>query len=531
MSKVNVAVSRFAALVVISVAMLAPAAAQDAALHASKAGTDPLYSPLIDSVEEDYLEATADLPTYEFDGRFTPASESADARIEGRVEITWRNLTGSPVDEVYVRLYPNAPEYEDGVMRIIRSSIDGERAPGNFSEDDTLYTIPLESAIKEDAVATILLNFETVIPTDPVESYGMFKFDSQLLTYSMAHWQPLLAGWDDRYGWNTGPISQNGDPVYTESAVFDVELGVPNDIVFVASGSLIDQKRDDVSTLLHFASGPSRDFVMAASPSFEVLEAEVGETTVRSYSLPGSGDGSQRVLDAAAESLALYNDLIGPYPYEEFDLVQVDIGNGAGGVEFPGIVYIGSDFYDRSTSDDGPGMLEFVVVHEVAHQWFYAVVGNNQYQHAFLDESLCNYLSIFYYAVEYSAEEAHNQANLHLRLSYFNKLFREGDQLVDQPTDDFATMRDYGVIVYGKGALAFMELRREIGTDAFFDGLARYYDEFAFEVAHPEDLKAAFEEASGQDLDDFWSHWFEQAAGEEDFDATDLARLLRELND
>ena len=110
MSKVNVAASRFAALVVISVAMLAPAAAQDAALHASKAGTDPLYSPLIDSVEEDYLEATADLPTYEFDGRFTPASESADARIEGRVEITWRNLTGSPVDEVYVRLYPNAPE-------------------------------------------------------------------------------------------------------------------------------------------------------------------------------------------------------------------------------------------------------------------------------------------------------------------------------------------------------------------------------------------------------------------------------------
>ncbi len=118
-----------------------------------------------------------------------------------------------------------------------------------------------------------------------------------------------------------------------------------------------------------------------------------------------------------------------------------------------------------------------------------------------------------------------------MRLGYFDMLFKEGDQIVDQPTDDFVTSRDYGIIVYGKGALAFQQLRREIGTDAFFDGLASYYQDFAFKVAQPDDMRAAFEGSSGEDLSEFWTHWFESPNGEDDFDATDLAKLLRELNE
>jgi aminopeptidase N len=195
------------------------------------------------------------------------------------------------------------------------------------------------------------------------------------------------------------------------------------------------------------------------------------------------------------------------------------------------MVYIGASFYD-STSDAGDRrFLEFVVVHEVAHQWFYNVVGNNQYQHAFMDESLANYLSVVYFAAEYSADEANKQANLNLRLGYFDLLFQQGDEVVDQPTDDFPSEHAYGVVIYGKGALAFMELRREIGADAFFAGLQQYYRNFAFEVAEPEDMKAAFEAASGQDLTEFWTHWFEQPDGADDFDAADLARLLREIGE
>jgi hypothetical protein len=524
-------VLRLSLVAMLWLAVLAPAAAQTGTPVASSASTDPDYAPLIDSVEADYLRTTPDLTRYEFDGRFTPASEDADARIQGRLEITYRNHTGVPLDTIYFRLYPNAPEYDDGDMKIIRSTVDDASAPGRFSLDDTLYSIPLDTPLKVGERAEVMLTFETVIPTDPRRSYGMFKYDTDTNTYSLAHWLPLLAGWDAENGWNTGPISINGDPVFTEAAVFDVDLVTPVDLVFVSSGSLIDQWSDKTSKQWHFASGPSRDFVMTASSDFVVTETTVGETTVRSYAWPGSEDGAKRVLDSGAKALKLYNDLIGLYPYEELDLVQVAIGNGAGGVEFPGMVYIGASFYDVNSGNIDPSFLEFVVVHEVAHQWFYGVVGNNQYQHAFMDESLANYLSIVYFAAEYGTEAANQQANLNLRLGYFDLLFQQGDKVVDQPTDAFPSMHEYGVIIYGKGALAFLELRQTIGTDAFFAGLHRYYQDNAFTVAKPEDMKAAFEQASGQDLTQFWTHWFEEAKGAEDFDATDLARLLREIGE
>jgi aminopeptidase N len=167
----------------------------------------------------------------------------------------------------------------------------------------------------------------------------------------------------------------------------------------------------------------------------------------------------------------------------------------------------------------------------VAHQWFYGVVGNNQYLHAYLDESLSNYLSVVYFAANYDAETANEQANYELRSGYFDYLFRNGDDIVDQPTDSFRSGGVYGVIVYGKGALAFMELRAEIGTDAFFAALQSYYATYAFGIATPADMKAAFEEAAGTSLEAFWTHWFNEAAGLDDFDATDVARLLREMGD
>ena len=506
--------------------------AQDVIAAPSSVTADEAYAPLADSVEADYLATTEDLSRYVVSAELTSAGAGTLASITGELIVTYHNITDDDLAELYFRLYANAAEYAEGALQVTNVHIDGEHAITTMEREETLLTVSLGAPLAPGDSVDVSLEFVTTLPTDPLQSYGMFKFDSDTNTYSLAHWLPLLAGWDDVYGWNTGPISVNGDPVYTDAAVFEVELTADADLVFVTSGSALERTLDDNHATTTYATGPSRDFVMTASEDLLVESRTVGETTVNSYFQPGFVDRGTLAAEAGASSLALFNGLLGDYPYEEFDIVQVDIGNGAGGVEFPGLVYIGSSFYDPTGyAASIPGFLEFVVVHEVLHQWFYNVVGNNQYQHAFLDESLSNYLSTVYFADQYGQEAANEQANLQLRLGYFNMLFQEGDQVINQPTDDFATMNDYGVIVYGKGALAFMELRREIGTDAFFAALAQYYENFAFEVAQPDDLLAAFEKASGQDLDEFWDHWFNEAAGLEDFDATDLARVLRELGE
>lgn len=497
--------------------------------------TDDLQSlALIDSVVSTYADTTSDLSAYTVSATFTPYSIADPAAITGDLSIKYHNRTGATQDTLYLRLYPNNAEYADGRMDVSDITIDGETVLSYTSEADTTVSIPLPDPVADGDWVELKLAFTTIIPTDPTQSYGMFKFDTSANTYNLAHWLPLLAGWDEEAGWNTGPISINGDPVFTEAATFDVTLSAPADLIFAGSGSPVgDPEIEGDTQTLHFVSGPSRDFDLAASSSFQVTTAMAGETEVRSFAMPGFETQSAAVLETGVKAIGIYNDLIGTYPYRQLDIVQADIGNGAGGVEFPGMVFIGSSFYspDSPSVQNIPHILEFIVVHEVAHQWFYGVVGNDQYLHAYLDEALSNYLSVVYFAAAYDAETANEQANYQLRAGYFDFLFNYGDDIVDQPTDAFRTGGAYGVIVYGKGALAFMELRAEIGTDAFFAALQQYFVDYAFAIATPTDMQTAFEEAADASLDEFWTHWFKSADGKDDYDATDYARLLREMSE
>ena len=492
-----------------------------------------LYAPLLDGLEG-LLSGELDesLPRYEIDAIFEPAGETTLATLTGTVALDYVNWTGGPQTELHLRLYPNNPQYADGAMSLDGLVIDGQTAEGTLALDDTLLTVELGTPLAAGDRLGVSVDFETTVPTDPARGYGMFKYDSALETYALAHWFPMLAGIDAEGAWLTEPLSENGDPVFSNSALFAVRLGAPAELVVVTSGNAVDETDTPgmgVGVIHRFASGPSRDFVMAASDAFEVIEERVGETTVRSFAVDGSEDGNELVLTGAVQSLALFNRLIGDYPYEELDLVQIPLGNGAGGVEFPGILYIGADYYEEpGTAGDG-GFLEFVVVHEVIHQWWYAVVGNNQYVHAFIDEALTNYLTVAYYYEQYGEDVGDDQTNRYLKLPYFTLLFEGQDEIVDQPTDEFRSSNSYGAIVYGKGALGFGALREEIGDEAFFAALAAYYAEFQFTVATPDDLLAAFETAAGQQLDEFWRHWFQAAEGNQDYDVSDLADLLIEI--
>jgi aminopeptidase N len=268
-------------------------------------------------------------------------------------------------------------------------------------------------------------------------------------------------------------------------------------------------------------SGPSRDFVMIANPHFLVLEGMVGETRVRSYYTEESQHVAAEVLDIAMSSLEFFSDAFGTYPYQEFAVAEAYIGPRAAGIEFPGLVYISRNLY---TPDNA--FLEFTIVHEVAHQWFYAIVGNNQYLHAFLDESTANYVSILYIEAVHGEEAAAIAVDRFLKRGYFAELFgQSGDQVVNQPTANFPSDRSYGRIVYGKGALGMQAMRNQLGLEGYLAALEAYVSEHQFGVALPEDLLEAFVAVGGEVVVDVWNHWFESANGLQDFSPNDVTEL------
>src|SRR5262249_36951873 len=150
--------------------------------------------------------------------------------------------------------------------------------------------------------------------------------------------------------------------------------------------------------------------------------------------------------------------------------------------EFPGLVTVSSMLYkdpDASSDDllaqmmaNNPAfeqILEFVVAHEVAHQWWNAVVGSNSKKYPFVDEAMANYSAVLYFEHYYGRAAAEQQMVMQMKVNYqLSRMLGNEDQAVDMPASSFKGALPYSAIVYGKGALYFDHLRTLVGDRAFF---------------------------------------------------------------
>ena len=117
--------------------------------------------------------------------------------------------------------------------------------------------------------------------------------------------------------------------------------------------------------------GPAREFTALLSPQFQSLEVDSLGTRVRSYFTGGTRRRRSSALYSAVAALQIYTDKFGPYPYRDMSIVQAPLTFK--GMEFPSLSLIGSQDYDKYQKD-----LVNLVVHEVAHQWWYNQVGSDQ---------------------------------------------------------------------------------------------------------------------------------------------------------
>jgi hypothetical protein len=479
-----------------------------------------------------------DLSTYTVEATFTPATAPEFAQIEGTLTLDWVNPSDEAVSEIPIRLYANDPRYRDGSIAISDVEIDGDEVEPVYADIDEIdVAIPLAEELDSEDSVELTLSFVSTIPNDILSGYGMFSHDSPTDTYTLDHWLPLVAGYDPANGFELDPVSENGDPVFSTISYFDVTLTAPREMVVASTGTESDTETEEGLTTSRYVSGPVRDFTLAISPNFKVATGKADDVEIRSYYLPGHEERGEAVRDWTVTSVELFNDLIGPYPYEQLSVIDAPIGGGAAGIEFPQIIFIGSWYYDETLANEGtPRGQEFTLVHEVLHQWWYGLVGNNQYQHAFLDESLTNYLTTVYFEEVYSEEVAQQQTLLNILAPYLIYLYGVGgtehdDEVINTPTDDFSTGLAYGVIIYNKGPLAFQAIREAMGDDSFFTAISYYYDSYALLIAQPDDLLDAFqaEAAPGLDIDEVWEHWIEEANGKTDIPLEDALEILKSL--
>lgn len=423
--------------------------------------------------------------------------------FKGRARVTLANQSGAALEELVFRLYPNADVIFGGVLRVLQARAGGESVqPEPLLEDGTALRLPLGRPLQPGAVLEVELEFEGRAPQDFGSSfgvYGVFNYSSRAGLMTLANAYPLLAAWEEG-AWQYEPVNGTGDAVVSETALYRVEVRAPQGWAIAATGSALDESAQ-AAPALRVASGPVRDFMLVAGPGLVERQAEAGGVRVRHWGLAGGEDRWEEALQVALDSLAVFEERFGPYPYAELDIVAVPL-RLASGVEYPGLVLIEQEEYTAASTV----FLGIVVSHEVAHQWWYAVVGNDVLEAPWQDEALTSFSSLLY-------QQEHQPAAYRGTLeAYREQLEFAGEATAGQsiflPLEAYDTGPGaYSTVVYLKGALFFVELREELGEEAFFEALQDYYQAFRYRLVEPEALLEAFENACGCELDSFYREW------------------------
>lgn len=416
-------------------------------------------------------------------------------------EMTYVNTENAPMDEVYFILHPNAPG-RGGSLDVEGLTVDGVSRAPLYEQDRFALCVDLGRAISPGQTAQIVMTYTVTVPSGNHYNYGTFNYQDNVLT--LANFYPMLAVYDDH--WNLEMPPSYGDPAFSETSLFRVSLTVPDDMVVAMSGTTIDRQQNaDGTVTLTALSGPMREFMIAMSPDFEVVSSTLGDTTIHSYYKAGDAEGGALVLQYVRDSLRIYNRDFGTYPFAELDIVEAPVT--AGGVEYPGLILMAASRYGMEGD-----IFEFAAVHEAIHQWWYSVVGNDQVDVPWLDESLTNYSTVFYYQAVYNRQVAETVIQQRFRAKYEDALAAGRDQVVGRPVAAF-TAKDYGTIVYGKGPLFFHALRERVGDATYLDIMRAYYQDRKYQIATPEDFLRVAEAVSGQNIRDLYEQWILGAQG------------------
>jgi aminopeptidase N len=320
--------------------------------------------------------------------------------------------------------------------------------------------------------------------------------------------------------WRQDTCSYCPDIVYSQAANFQISLTLPPDWLVASNldqtGVLENEKNltQDINTttapqknaqLTHVLSSlnlPVRDIALVISPRLQVESRTFGEVEVKVYTLQdeaGVDDAmTEQIFSMAEGSLHLFSERFGPYLYRALSLV-IFPGAGTSGEEYPGLAFL----YLKKDAERLPS----VVAHEIAHQWWYGVVGSDIYREPWLDESLAEYSAVLYLeqtagaqAAQASLEEFRNDVQV-LSLST-GKDWKVGSSVLDFPDFDI-----YETVIYHKGPLFLDALRQEIGDEAFFSGLQQYYEWYKFGIGTGQGFLEAMQQASGKDLLPLFDEW------------------------
>lgn len=415
--------------------------------------------------------------------------------------ITYENLTSDELADLLLVIEPNL--VPNGFI-LLSMNWQGGQAIESYTLDGNQMQISLPQPLQPGEMLGLEIDYQLEIPqlVDMSNPYRPLAYGYSDLQTNIVDWYPYVPPYRQGEGWLVHPAWGLGEYQVFDVANFDVTLSLANpvpDLVIAASSPAV-QDGDRYS--YHLAAG--RTFVLSASTNYIMQTTAVGDVTINSYTFTYDKHAGQEVLYSTAAALRLYSELILPYARTSLSIVEADFLDG---MEYDGLFFLSHGFYDLY--DNTPkGYLTFISAHETAHQWWYALVGNDQAEEPWLDEALSTYMELIYYETLYS-DTPHSSDSLVDWWWYYRVNFYNPQGWVDASIYDFNENRSYRDAVYLTGARFLDDLRNMIGDQAFFSFLSDYAGKYAYKIATADDFFSTLKNHTSQYLDELLATYFQ----------------------
>ena len=392
---------------------------------------------------------------------------------------------------------------EIGYLRASELKQDG--IPVNHQLEGTVLVVDLNESIPPGDQSTFEMIFEGQVP---VQIRRSGRNSREGVALSMSQWYPKIAEYDFE-GWHADPyIAREFHGVWGD---FDVKLTLDREYVvggtgylqnpqevghgYEAPGSKVKTPRGKTLTW-HFKAPMVHDFMWGADPDYihDTLAMEDGPVLHFFYKNdPEILVNWKNLQPKTAEAMEFFSKNIGPYPYEQYSVVQ----GGDGGMEYAMSTLItgGRDF----------GPLVSVMVHEMAHSWFQHVLATNESRHEWMDEGFTSFISSL--CKNQIMDQQLENPFRNSYQGYFSLATSGREQPLSTHADRYSFNSGYGVSAYSKGAVFLAQLGYVIGQDDLMESLRRYYSDFKFKHPTPNDFIRSAEKISGMELDWYLLDW------------------------
>jgi hypothetical protein len=489
--------------------------------------------------------------SYSIDATLDPAART----LTGREVVTWRNPGDTPAYSLRLHLYWNAWRNTGSTwlrqrqlaglsedmfdsraqdfgwqqvteLRLVNpdGSPGADLMPGfryvqpvdQNAADRSLAAADLPVGIEPGQIVRLQISWRAQVPRTFARTGAIGNY------FFIAQWFPKLGVFEGD-GWTARQFFANTE-FYADFGSYDVRLTVPRGWVVGATGREVSRTDTDATTVHRYAQDDVHDFAWTTSPDFvEAVQRFEHPTlppvTMRLLLQPEHRGQEDRHFAATAAALKYYGEWFGAYPYPHITIVDPAWQSRSGGMEYPTLFTAGS----RWLAPRGSNTPEGVTVHEAGHQFWYAIVANNEVTAAWMDEGLNTFCEARVLAEAFTPD--------YLVQRFFGGFvpWQYRDIPLSRATDGngldgyrSAARRDapatpsylywpatHAEITYSKTALWLQTLERMVGWERLRLALTTYFHRYRFKHPRPDDLFAALNAETGQDLNWF----FEEAYG------------------